>query len=128
MAKLILALMIAVAAADDCADSDTWHVPGVPNDGPAPPGGRRPVDVSPPPRDPAATRGFATAARSGDCISTGDARRYSKKAKKDCSWVENKPDKRCKVKTKNGDGVDRCGAAASRVGTGSSVRRPVLTP
>ena len=53
MAKLLLALMIAVAAADDCADSDTWHVPGVPDDGLAPPGGRRPVDVSPPPRDPA---------------------------------------------------------------------------
>ena len=64
MAKLILALMIAVAAADDCTNSDAWHVPGVPNDGPAPPGGRRPVDVSPPP-----TRGFATAPRSGDRIS-----------------------------------------------------------
>ena len=97
MAKLILALMIAVAAADDCINSDTWHVPGVPDDGPAPPGGRRPVDVSPPPRDPAATRGFATAARSGDRISTGDARRYANKEHKNCEWVAKKA-ARCKIK------------------------------
>jgi len=77
MAKLILALMIAVAAANDCSDSDTW---------------------------------------------------YSKKAKKDCSWVENKPEKRCKVKTKNGDGVDAfagcpeaCGVCELECGEDSDV-------
>ena len=53
---------------------------------------------------------------------------YSKKAKKDCSWVENKPDKRCKVKTKNGDGVDAfagcpeaCGVCELECGEDSDV-------
>ena len=74
------------------------------------------------------TRGFATAARSGDRISTGDARRYSKKANKRCSWVEKKPEKRCKAKTKNDDGVDAfagcpeaCGVCELECGEDSDV-------
>ena len=68
----------------------------------------------------------AQARASKSCDNDGDW--WSKKEKKDCGWVGKKPDKRCKLKTKNNDDVsafagcpEACGVCELECGEDSDV-------
>jgi hypothetical protein len=109
MAKLILALMIAVAAADECTNSDTWYAKKERKN--CHWVAKKPSRCKYKRKDAegmSAMEACPEACGTCGCAETGTSDSetwYRKKPNRDCNWVAKKKASRCKAKTKDASGV-----------------------